>query len=230
VIEPLTPAELVKTLEAAERHDLDLLTPRTGPGQKRKHVPVLPLVVIAILSGARRKEAVELRRDDFDPTVCGMDGVEVGAIKVRKEVGKRGKARTITLDYSPFLARYLRELQLATEPGARLCGITYSQAGVALERLKGEFGAPKSLTWQKLRQTVSCYLTSAPGLFGSASHIQSARRLGHSLKVADQFYLEAIAGLSKDAETLEDAMRITETLRRVCGAASERKPVSYRQA
>jgi hypothetical protein len=229
-IAPLTPAEIIRTLEAADRHDLDLLVPRTGPGRKRKQVPVLPLVIVTTLGGGRRKESVEFRREDFDPTVCGVDGVEVGAVKVRKEVGKGGKARTITLDYTPFLAGYLRRLQLATEPGERLCGITYSQAGVALERLKGEFGAPKSLTWQKLRQTASCYLTSAPGLFGSAAHIQSARRLGHTLKVADKFYLAALAGLSKDAVTLEDSMGITDTLTRVCAAASPGRASASRNA
>ena len=219
-IVPYTPRELRKIFEAAERHDRDLLAPQTGPGRKRKPIPITPLITLVTLSGMRREEAVELRREDFDPNAQVQGRRVVGAIKVRSEIAKGGEARTIKLDYSPALAGYLRALQLATTKGERLCGIIYSQAGVAMDRLQNAYGVP-FFTWQRLRQTASCFLTSAPNIFGSAAHIQSARRLGHSLKVADQYYLEAVEGLDEHARTLEAAMGVTDTLTRVCAGGIE---------
>lgn len=78
-----------------------------------------------------------------------------------------------------------------------------------MKRLKEQYGAPESFSWQVLRRTCGTFLTNAPGIFGAASAYRSARQLGHSVAVAvaEKHYL-GVVKVPPEAMTLEDAMAL----------------------
>lgn len=90
----------------------------------------------------------------------------------------------------------------------------------ARKRLK-VYGAP-SFSWQGLRRTCGSYLTNSPGIYGSSSAYQSARRLGHSVTVAERHYLGTIKGIPHSATTLEQAMDIEPEAQEVIELVRER--------
>ena len=56
--------------------------------------------------------------------------------------------------------------------------------------------------------------TNAPALFGDAAAWASAKRLGHSVVVAERRY-SGVFDVAHDARTLEEAMGVTHELARV---------------
>jgi hypothetical protein len=86
--------------------------------------------------------------------------------------------------------------------------LTEGEAGAAMDRLRDEFGAPKSFTFQVLRVTCQSYLASAPSIYGAASIFLAARRGGHSAEVCQRHYAGAVRNVSPEAKTLEAAMQI----------------------
>ncbi|HVY26148.1 MAG TPA: hypothetical protein VHB79_06330 [Polyangiaceae bacterium] len=110
--------------------------------------------------------------------------------------------------------------------------LTEAEGKAALKRLttkKGEdgkftYGAPVGSTWQTFRKTCGCYLTNAPGIFGSASAYRSARQLGHSVQIAERYYVNVVRGIPRSARTVEAAMQITKQLERVIDAVTSVAP------
>ncbi len=86
------------------------------------------------------------------------------------------------------------------------------------------YGAPPKSTWQTFRKTCGCYLTNAPGIFGSASAYRSARQLGHSVEIAERYYVNVVRGIPKSAHTVEAAMQITKQLERIIDAVTTLAP------
>jgi len=75
------------------------------------------------------------------------------------------------------------------------------------------------------RWTRKSWLTNAPGIFGSASAYRSAKQLGHSVHVAEKYYVDVARGIRREARTLEAAMQIEEQMKKVIATAMIRRPV-----
>jgi hypothetical protein len=86
-------------------------------------------------------------------------------------------------------------------------------------------GAPEGSNLQSLRKTCGTYLTNAPGIFGSASAYRSAKQLGHSVQVAEKYYVDVARGIRRETRTLEAAMQIEEQMKNVIEAAMIRRAV-----
>lgn len=80
----------------------------------------------------------------------------------------------------------------------------------ARKRLTRAFKAPE-FTWHDLRRTCGTHLTCAPGIYGGASAFLCAKKLGHSVAVAEKHYLGVVNNISPSARTLEEAMEIAES-------------------
>jgi len=226
---PMQRADVRKSFEAVERHDADVfrMTRKEKVGGRRrqrsatpKFDPMMPMLMIATLLDTRRGEGVQLEWPHFKPDAVDESGNVVGAVVVPGEISKTKVERTIYLDYSPGLRDYLIRLKLATGGKGNIVGITYDQAGKALPRLRNIYGGPPRFNWQAMRITGSSYLTSAPNIFGAAAHSQSAERLGDSWKTAEKYYAKSLAGIAKDATTLEAALGIEDLVTRACDAVS----------
>jgi hypothetical protein len=86
--------------------------------------------------------------------------------------------------------------------------LTEGEAGAAMDRLRDEFGAPKSFSYQICRVSCQSYLASAPSIYGAASIFLAARRGGHSVQVCERHYAGAVKNISPEARTIEAAMQI----------------------
>jgi integrase len=214
----LDPPDVKRALEAVVRYDQN-----AAAGHRRGPAPaqLMPLFMLTTLGGLRLGEAVQLDWSHFKRDALDAAGREVGAIEVPAAISKIKKPRTIPLDHSPALRSYLIRRGVASGWQGTLAGISYASAKKGLRKLHQVYGAPAHFSWQAMRVTASSFLTSAPNIFGSAAHAQSADRLGHSWKVAQQHYAAAIAGIAGDATTLEAALRIEEHVRRACDAVSQ---------
>jgi hypothetical protein len=114
----------------------------------------------------------------------------------------------------------LAAMQLASGGKGRVFPLTEDAIRAAGKRLKAEYGAPKSFTWQVLRSTCATYLTCAPGIFGAASAHRSAAQLGHSVTVAQRHYVDLLRGIPREAHTLEAAMQIEGEMGQVIARVS----------
>lgn len=226
---PLQHTVVRKAFEAVERHDADVfrMTRHEKVGGRRrqrgatpKYDPMMPMLMVTTLLGTRRSEGVRLDWSHFKPDAVDESGNVVGAMVVPAEVSKTKTERMIFLDYSPGLRDYLIRLKLATGGKGSIVSISYDQAAKALPRLRSVYGAPIEFSWQAMRVTGSSYLTSSPAIFGSASHSQSAARLGHSWKTAERYYAKSLVGIARDATTLEAALGIEDLVKRACQSAS----------
>lgn len=144
----------------------------------------------------------------------------------------------VALDVSPRLADLLRALHVtAGKPSRgpvwaltsheikaaarRLSPPPEKTKATAVEKRRAGYGAPAGWTWQGLRATCGTYLTNAPGIYGAASAYQSARRLGHSVTIAERHYL-GVVKVPKDAATLEAAMGCEAEIAAIVDAARAR--------
>jgi integrase len=196
--------QLHALLKAARAHDAETFKAtreehagRSEAGSTLRYEPITPLLTVAILSGMRFGE------------LHGLDWSEVNLEEKRISLGTRTKtknARDIDLEVSPALQRVLESLAPEGERKGPVWTMTALQVRAAQRRLE-KYGAPKEWTWQVLRRTCGTYLTNAPGIFGGASAYRSAKQLGHSVAIAEKFYL-GVVKVPAEAKTLEDAMGI----------------------
>lgn len=211
----LTPAQLHKLFEAAERHDrhmfaLTRFEKKAGTaGSTPRHPPIAPLVAGILLTGMRLDEAclidwsTHVHLDAMD-----YDGQEVGEIKLRAQDTKTHRARSVVFDVSALLRLLFQALYRRSNGKGSVFGVTYDEARSALKRLRHEYGAPSTFDWQTLRSTCSSYLTNAPAIYGAAAPFRAAKQLGHSVKVAESNYAGLVRGIPHTAKTLEAAMQI----------------------
>ena len=222
---PLDPPQVRAIFEAVGRHDQAVykLTRSEKIGGRRRrrgstprYPSLMPMLMLTALAGLRKKEATELTWAHYRKDALDAAGRKVGEITVPAHISKTKRARTIPLDHSPALRRYLNKRLLATGGEGTLTGITYEQASKALRRVREVYGAPREFDWQTMRVTASSYLTSARNIFGASAHALSAARLGHTWAVAENFYAAPIAGIAGDATTLEAALQIEDLVKRAC--------------
>src|SRR5690606_20787675 len=132
---------------------------------------------------------------------------------------KTGHGRIVPLQVSPSLLAWLAKERLAAScayvfgsvaevDGKRVeLPLPRDQAEAARRRLIARFGAPV-FTWHDLRRTCGTFLPCAPGIYGAASAFLSAKRLGHSVTVAERLYTASVSNIPAAAATLEQAMSI----------------------
>lgn len=216
--------EIRKLLEACQRHDAEVYTldradkaagRKPGEGTTARYEQIKAFVIVTLLSGMRLSEVLQLRWDHVVLDAKDSSGAGVGEIRLPGSTNKTNRARTIDLGVSPALRSTMLALKVRTG-GEGYVFPTYrarTTVEAAAKRLRGEYGAPKSFTWQALRRTCGTFLTNAPGIFGAASAYRSARQLGHSVTIAEKHYVDLERGIPATARTLEDAMSIADLLK-----------------
>ncbi len=227
----LNPREVRELLSAAILHDKAKFkitraehAGALSPGSTARYEPIAPFVAAALLTGCRFEELASLSWQQV--------GWDVRQIVLTHEHTKTGQGRIIDLAPTPMLLDLLQATHAKSE-GAFCFGggaaLRRALAEAARKRLTKRFGAPR-FTWHDLRRTCGTYLTCAPGIYGGASAYLSAKRLGHSVVVAETHYTGALTGIDPKATTLESAMGIDDLVATiVAGLRGEHDP-SKREA
>lgn len=200
--------EIRATLQAALDYDArpDQL------GGKRRPAPIAPVVAVGLLSGMRRGELARLQCGEvafnaaskFNPAIkTGVDHIDLPGSKT-----KTGAPRTVsTTSYSPLLGELLQALTHGRPKAHRVFSIGYQRLGDAVWSLR-KHGAPPDLNVKMLRSTCATCQRPLPGDLKS-----KAERLGHTLAVAEAYYLAAPTGLPVSAPNLEAVMLCSDLLR-----------------
>ena len=152
-----------------------------------------------LLTGCRLGEALRVTWESID--------LDDGEIHIGTE-SKTGKPRDIDIAPSPALARLLAAQRLRTGGKGSVWRLTEGEAETAMQRLRREYGAPLTFTFQICRVTCQSYLASAPSIYAAASIFLAARRGGHSVAVCEKHYAGAVKNVSPEARTIEAAMQI----------------------
>ena len=199
--------EISALVEAALKHDAETFALTraehdgcAAPGSTRRYEPISPLVLVALLTGCRFGELASLRWASIS--------LAENEILLSHSETKTRQARRIDLTPTPKLAALLGAMKTNQQGDYCLGGVAPLRrdiAEAARKRLIQRYGAPK-FTWHDLRRTCGTFLTCAPAIYGGASAYLSAKRLGHSVAVAEAFYVGAVTNVSKSATTLEAAM------------------------
>ena len=204
----LRPAQTKKLLAAALRHDADTFkatrTEHRGEapaGTTAKYSAIAPFVLYVLLTGCRLGEGLRQRWESIE--------LDDGNIHIGTE-SKTSLPRDIDIAPSPALGRLLAAQRLRTGGKGSVWGLTEGEAGAAMDRLRDEYGAPPSFTYQVLRVTCQSFLASAPSIYGAASIFLAARRGGHSVQVCERHYAGAARNISPEARTIEAAMGIAK--------------------
>ncbi len=199
--------EISALVEAALKHDAETFALTRAehdgcaePGSTRRYEPISPLVLVALLTGCRFGELASLRWASIS--------LAESEILLSHSETKTRQARRIDLTPTPMLAALLGAMKTNQQGDYCLGGVAPLRrdiAEAARKRLILKYGAPK-FTWHDLRRTCGTYLTCAPAIYGGASAYLSAKRLGHSVAVAEAFYVGAVTNIDKSATTLEAVM------------------------
>jgi len=199
--------EISALVEAALKHDAETFALTRAehdgdaePGSTRRYEPISPLVLVALLTGCRFGELASLRWASIS--------LAENEILLSHWETKTRQARRIDLTPTPMLAALLGAMRTNHNGEYCLGGVAplrRDMAEAARKRLILKYGSPK-FTWHDLRRTCGTYLTCAPAIYGGASAYLSAKRLGHSVAVAETYYVGAVTNIDKAASTLEAVM------------------------
>lgn len=219
----LRSAEIGALVQAALRHDAETFNmtrdekaARTA-GNTAKYVQIAPFVIFMLLTGCRLEEALRLMWNRIDFDAKDERGRKVGEIVLKAQDVKTGHERVIDLAICPGLKKILLGLKVRAAAAPYVFGgdEPWSRPLVesARHRLVSEFGAPE-FCWSQtegdkpaLRATCATFVTNSC-VYPSASAFHSAKRLGHSVVIAERHYLGLIRGIPRKAKTLEQAMEI----------------------
>jgi integrase len=209
----LRPAQIKKLLTAALRHDAATFKATRAEhggaaikGGTPKYPPVSGFALYILLTGCRLGEALRLQWADVH--------LDDGEIHIGTE-SKTSKPRDIDITPSAALARLLAAQRLRTGRKGSVWGLTEGEAGAAMDRLRSDYAAPPSFTFQVCRVSCQSFLASAPSIYGAASIFLAARRGGHSVAVCEKHYAGAVKNISPEAKTLEAAMQIEREAKQV---------------
>lgn len=214
-IDFFTKPQCREILLAAIRHDEQKFK-RTMEEHKRRrpigttprYAPIAPFVLFVLLTGLRIGEALGLMWSMVDLDALDEHGRPCGELAIPPSLTKTRRGRSVLLDVSPAAQQLLRKIRPQDASGL-VFNRTKGEAKRGMERLL-KYGAPAHFTWHVLRATCGTFLTNAPGIYGGASAYQSAKRLGHSVAIAEKHYLGLVRGIPRDAHTLEAAMGIED--------------------
>jgi integrase len=216
----LTPAKVRKLLEACERHDAATysMTRREKiAGLKAgtpRYQPISGFALFVLLTGCRLGEALGLDWKDVDLDAVDHSGKATGQFQIRGSASKTKKPRTVSLNVSPALRRLMAAQKLRAAGRGKVWDVTADEAKGALKRLRKDFGAPASFSWQALRRTCSTYLVNS-SIFGSASAYLAARQLGHGVEVMERNYSGLVHGIDPALRDLESVLGIKEHAARI---------------
>lgn len=211
--------ELRALIVAASAHDSESFhgsrddkssyyTGEPSPKASPKFQPMLPLLLLLILTGMRRGEALHLKWSDVD--------FDEKRLTVRDDEGSGHKVKTrmersIPLTDSPALVRLLTILALRRGQNR------YVIAGKSPDTPKN-FRAPawkrmvggadcEHVTPKDLRSTFSTYAASA---IRGPQPLYLAARMGHALEVAHRHYVAI--GERRDGDTVEEWLGIKDAV------------------
>lgn len=176
------------------------------PGTTPRYPAIAPFAAFLLLTGMRRNEALAI---DWGHVTLGKEsgeGEAAGEIVLTAAMTKTHRGRKVGFDVSPGLRALLAAMHKRAGGKGRVFSLTEGEARSAARRLMRDFDAP-AFGWHMLRATCGCFLTCAPGIYSGASAYRSAKRLGHSVAIAERHYVDVVH-VPKDATTLEDAMQI----------------------
>ncbi len=218
----LPPAKLRKLLEACERHDAAtyaLTREEKAQGKKKgstpRYAPISGFTLFVVLSGCRVGEAVGLDWKNVDLDALDHSGKAAGQFQIRAATSKTKKPRTVHLGVSPALRRLMVAQKLRTGGRGKVWALTQDDSGNAMDRLRDDFRAPASFTWQALRRTCSTYLVNSPGIFGAASAYMAAKQLGHLVDTMERNYSGLVHGIDPSLHTLEEVLKIEDLADRI---------------
>jgi len=214
--------DLRKLFEAAHRHDSEMykITREEHDGEQEigttpRYAPIAPFVLTLLLTGGRASEIRELPWSEVDLEAKEIS-LAAGRVKTRH-------ARRIPLDITPCVADLLAAQKLRSGGGDYVFGgdvaMTENALKAARKRLVVKYGAPK-FTWQQLRRTCGTFLTCAPGIYDASSAFLSAKRLGHSVVIAERDYVGVLTDLDPNAKTLEAVMGVEDLCEEISGGAA----------
>ncbi|MBZ0154481.1 MAG: tyrosine-type recombinase/integrase [Planctomycetes bacterium] len=186
-IDVLAPEQVRTLLRSCLAHDED------HPRER-----VAPLVLLALLTGCRFEEIRGLQWNEVDD-----DGK---ALRLPADRVKTKAARTVTLAECPVALELLGALRMRAAGRASVFRLDRRKAETVRTRLVRDYAAP-AWTWHGLRRTCGSVLVCA-GLLGPGSTFLAAKRLGHSVTIAERSYLGAMTNLPRDASTIEGALGI----------------------
>jgi integrase len=155
-------------------------------------------VFLGLLTGMRRGEIMDLTWDEID----------IAAREIR--LGTRTKthrARTIDLSVCPSVVGML-------ERAPRTGSLVFARRGTAAWHAWAAELRPPYWSWKVLRATCGTYLACAPGIWGASSAYRTARQLGHTVAIAEKYYLGVIR-IDPMASTLEKAMSIGDLAEKI---------------
>jgi len=224
----LSPAKVRKLLQACERHDgaTYTLTRREKTAELSagtpRYQPIGGFALFALLSGCRLGEALGLDWKDVDLEALDHSGKPTGQFQIRAAASKTRKPRTVSLNVSPVLRRLMAAQKLRTGGRGKVWDVTEDEAKGALKRLRKDFAAPASFTWQALRRTCSTFLVNSPGIFGGASAYMAAKQLGHGTDVMEKNYAGLVHGIDPSLRDLESVLGIKEHATRIVKQVSGR--------
>ncbi len=220
----LTPAQIEAILFAALAHDAATANAKVNPRYRCREFA--PWVLFVALTGCRAGEALALTWDSVQLDAADGYGNPAPSITLEGTATKTRKMRRIDLTICPSVVDLLRRLESETGGVGRVFvngPETAEDVKKARMRLLSKHESPR-FSPQLLRQTCASYLASAPNIVGSL--YRSAAQLGHSIQVAQNYYLEALVGIPADARTLETALGIEKVARTIAGEVPEATVVS----
>lgn len=188
----LTVAEVRDLLTAAMRYAAD----------DRRRRDVAPLMLALLLTGARWRELGELTWGEVLP-----DSIRLAAHRT-----KIRRARSLEFDVAPTLATLFEALREAAgdpAPTDRVWPGAAAYWPASVRVLVARYGV-RPFTANTLRRTAGTVLTCAAGIFGGSSAYLSARRLGHSVTIAERVYVGLLRGLPPTAKTIEAALGVED--------------------
>ncbi|MFN9945899.1 MAG: tyrosine-type recombinase/integrase [Planctomycetota bacterium] len=179
-------------------------------GQSQQLRRIAPFVLALVTSGARFEEIAGLRWDEVQ-----SDGIHLPATRT-----KTRRARVIGFTESPSLGRLLEVMRAKASGPFVFDDMPYMTWKYAQKRL-ARFGAPRC-TPHMLRRSAGTIMTNSPAIYGAASAWASAKRLGHSVTVAERAYAGVLRDLPADARTLEAAAGIEDLAQAIVDAEAAR--------
>jgi integrase len=198
----LSREQLAALLAAAVRHDAICYRAtrsehKNGAGDGTpRYIPIEPWLRFLLLTGCRRSEALAITWANVD--------LANRRITIYASQAKTKFDRVIDLDVCPSLIDMLRTMSEGCLPHERVWHPhTAGSVDAALDRLRAD-GLCPPFSYQLCRVTCATYLAN----MASFGPVNESRQLGHSLIVADKFYLGR-ARIAASVTTLEDAYGLT---------------------
>ena len=185
--------QLRQLLDCATRHDAITFKITRSRELRPRYRPIHDFIRFLALTGLRPGEALKLTWNRVD--------VDAGELHVHPTQSKKRKDRIVDLSVCPSVITMLEGMQ--GKHHERVWALhTEGSIDSTLDRLRADPQCPP-FDYQTLRVTCATHL-ACMSAFGPANE---ARQLGHSLSVADEFYIGRVK-IDPALKTLEEVYGI----------------------